>query len=1197
MLNLRKQTLVSSFSCLLKLLYPVANSRALRWTLGPAHEFLIALTLIANRRFDEAVGRLRSYITQRPKAYVARAVLAGVLLHQKKRWEEIQVLKALTQLRPRKARWYARLGDAFSVMARWDEAARAYRRANELRGGKKYWHYREGFALEMLGDVDGSMLAYERAISLDKTLGARQFGIGAFHQLFDRWPMAMEAYARTLEITGEKAPFELYYRAGYASERCMRWEEASRFYRIAVKANEPHAAWFSRLGLCCERLQYWEEAVSAYKRAADIDHANRALYLYRAGYVYARLHRYEEACVIFVKMAFDVELVRDETPNPTVTDIKDWSDIHTLRALAFSTYISEDWMRAAELLRELVERSSAHRHLDHYCLGVALYRLGRYEEATSAFVNSRTIRTHHGAPTGTYRTNVNVRRSTQFVEYMQNERLVDRWIVYESYHGRSISCNPFAIYLEAINDRRFDGFRHIWVVNDRSAIPEWMRLRRDTVFVTRESHLYVRYIATAKYIICNTSLPTYYIRREGQMYLNTWHGTPIKYIGRRVKNEFVGWRNISRNLLHATHVIVPNEHTCHALTSDHHISSLLTARIGATGYPRVDLTLAPSELMREQLRKELSLDPTKPTVLYAPTFRGRVGNAKTEEAIVENVLLELLEQSYNVLYRGHYFTSVSGEKSPAQICSIPSYIDTNVLLSVVDVLITDYSSIAIDFLPTKRPIIFYAYDLEQYEEERGLYFALDTLGVPVCRDLPSVIKEVANALKKGGKGDEGIRERALKSFCPLEDGNATKRAIDFFFFNSEEYLRPSDQDTRTRILIFPGQFQPHGITAALINLLTALDDSKYDITLIVEPNRISADADRIRQFERIPPNVRVLARTGGYAISLEERWAIDQFNKSNCLYSDAMEAVYTSALQREYCRLLGDVRFDVAIHYDGYGHLFTSLLGRIPERFETRKVIYQHNDMYEEWRTKYPSLAGTFFEYDRYDAIVSVSEKTMEVNRQRLACRFGLREDAFVYSENIIDPRTIIARAGESIESSVDYQLFGERGDTTLFLNVARLSPEKGQDRLIRAFYRIHQEFPRSMLVILGEGPQRSDLERLIADLHLEHSVRLLGHRMNPFQLMKMADCFVLSSRHEGQGLVLLESMILGVPTIATDLPCVRDVLKGGKGLIVPDSEDGLVDGMMSYLRGDVPTPTFDGDAYRAETLNRFHRVVLGERQ
>lgn len=143
----------------------------------------------------------------------------------------------------------------------------------------------------------------------------------------------------------------------------------------------------------------------------------------------------------------------------------------------------------------------------------------------------------------------------------------------------------------------------------------------------------------------------------------------------------------------------------------------------------------------------------------------------------------------------------------------------------------------------------------------------------------------------------------------------------------------------------------------------------------------------------------------------------------------------------------------------------------------------------------------------------------------------------------------------EKADEPVDHPHFARDGD--VILGVGRLVDQKGFPTLIRAFERLRKN--RDMkLVIVGDGPLRTQLEELIAELGLENHVDLPGFSDNPYKYMKQADVFVNSAKHEGFGNVIVEAMACGTPVVATDCPgAPNEILDGGEfGELVPVGDE-----------------------------------------
>lgn len=864
---------------------------------------------------------------------------------------------------------------------------------------------------------------------------------------------------------------------------------------------------------------------------------------------------------------------------------KDTSNANLRQRLGAIREECEDWNGAANAYEDAVARSNSHRPDWFYRLGFVLFRAGQVGRACQAFRETRLFRLPYGIDTEKYAKDPEEYRNMQYRESVDVLQVQRRTVLYESTHGAAIGGNPYAIFRHLLQHEDFSGWTHVWVMESGISVPRDLRSCPSVILVEHGSDLYQRYLATASHLINDSTFPYWFTRRESQKYLNTWHGTPLKTLGRsiRTQDEFHSHRNVQRNLLHATHLISPNAHTSDVLMNDFDVRGVCNAKLAETGYPRVDRTLNASSSSIASTRAELGLADDKPVVLYAPTWRGVFGQTELDLAQVRSDLAKLATLSCHLIFRGHPFSEHLLRGSNLPVTVVPQEIDTADVLAVTDILVTDYSSICFDFLPTRRPIFHYCYDLDEYAASRGLYFNSSEMPGSVYVEIDGLIDSIEHTLV-AGQSENAVNTAALNFFCPYDDGQATAKTVAFFFSDYDRDVVDRYHDTRPSLLFFAGHFNPNGINASFLNLIYALQETEqYKIAVAIEPNQIIKQPERLEKFNALPPETTVLNRAGRLVVNPEQKWVADRFRSRRWFPSDAMRETCDATYRDEFQRTFGDANVDVAIDFDGYNGLWTNIFG--PGASHTANLCWLHNDLYEEYCLKYPNLRTQFTVYSSFDSLISVSKHMAKINQNELAERFSLPPDKFGYCRNIIDASHVNDQAG----APLDDDLCSWLSDNYCFLSMGRLSPEKGQAKLIEAFARAHACNPNLRLVLLGEGPLRGSLEKQIAELGLTRSVYLAGMRSNPFPALKRCDCFVLPSNHEGQPMVLLEALALGKNILATDINGNRGALEDGRyGDLVDNSIDGLETGMLKAISGNLNPAEFSSVDYHNQVISEF---------
>jgi CDP-glycerol glycerophosphotransferase len=748
-------------------------------------------------------------------------------------------------------------------------------------------------------------------------------------------------------------------------------------------------------------------------------------------------------------------------------------------------------------------------------------------------------------------------------------RVKSKTVLYDSYHSKSMTGNPYAIFLALVNDPRFDGFEHIWILNNPSLIDGWRN--SNVKLVKRNSFRHAISLLSSKYLINNTTFASYVSKRDEQVYINTWHGTPIKTLGDDIAGSYGSGGNIARNILQVDYLVLPNRFTVDRILSSFNLSSIYPGKIIENGHPRIDLSFM-TEIEKKGLRNKLNIPDGKKVILYAPTYRGELDDLKAEEEQVKEILEELHAKhgsKYAVLYKGHYFDNLFFQLTGVH--SISGQQDTNELLGIVDVLVTDYSSIAFDFIPLERPIIYFSYDLDSYIRDRGLYFDLKEMPGSHCQSVASVLEEVEKIDQHMPRFGSVYKE-AREKYCRYDDGSVTSKVVNTVFFgetkNVNQYQVPSSG--KTKILLYGGGYLNNGVTSSLVSLLANIDYSKYSVTLISNSDTAGENFDRL--IRNISDDVSLF-----YISNTTLRLFQPIFGWLN-------PRVLSRLFSNEYYALFGEADFDVAIDYSGYGTYWASLMAFSNSE---KKCIYLHNDMKKEQEIR-PELCNYNFIFSLYkncfDKLITVSESGYHANCEN----FPALREKLTQVDNPIDAARVIRL---SAESDLVWRAHLDE-DKINFINIARYSTEKGQERLIDAFSQISEMYEDLHLYLVGHGDQYKSLEKQIIRLDLQEKITLTDNIENPFPLLSGCDCFVLSSYYEGQGLVLLESLVLGIPCISTDIPGPQSVLSEGKGLLVESSVEGLIQGMDMFMKKEVPQKEFNYNEYTKNAMSSFYDAI-----
>ena len=351
-------------------------------------------------------------------------------------------------------------------------------------------------------------------------------------------------------------------------------------------------------------------------------------------------------------------------------------------------------------------------------------------------------------------------------------------ILFETFMAKNYSDSPKYIY-EYIAQNHPE-YECVWAINDGAKIPYGAKT------VKRFSFQYAYYLAVSKYLVFNVRPPLWYRKREEQVFLETWHGTPLKRLvfdqeevtsaSPKYKQQFYRQRKDWDFLVSANPFSTKTFRSCF----------LYEGEMLEYGYPRNDILYWPNKYeIAQQLKEKLGIPKDKKTILYAPTWRDDQhygsGQYKFELALDLKLMKERLQDDYVVLLRTHHYISDHIDVSGLGdfVINLSSYDDISEIYLISDICITDYSSVFFDYANLKRPILFYTYDFDKYKNQlRGFYIDMNT---EVPGPLLYTSEQVVQAIEDIDEITEEYKERYdqfYDRFCCYDDGHASEHVAE-----------------------------------------------------------------------------------------------------------------------------------------------------------------------------------------------------------------------------------------------------------------------------------------------------------------------------------------------------------------------------------------------------------------------------------
>lgn len=776
-----------------------------------------------------------------------------------------------------------------------------------------------------------------------------------------------------------------------------------------------------------------------------------------------------------------------------------------------------------------------------------------------------------------------------------SEPINEEMILVESQQGRSANGNMFYVLKELLYNPNYKKYTVLFSAKKDTVSQVSSFLAKNGLSSTKIVEIgsldYIKALATAKYLFTDTAFPTYYIKKDGQILWNSWHGTPIKAMGRSSQSDNYKLGNIQKNLAFADYLSFPSRFAANHMISDYMLKNISKAELMFCGYPRNDAFFrSPSDALASLPQ----LSDKKRIYAYMPTWRsGELGD-KTGVASIE-----LLSHLYQFEQRLHDDELLLVNIHPLEAKEIdisgfdrieffPPDFEIYEVLNACDALVTDYSSVMFDFLTTRKPIVLFPFDKDLYASDRGLYPEYDALPFPEAKNA----SEVISLLRKEKPYDD---QGALKRFCPNERGDSTAKTLSHIILGEKNiHCEPMPDNGLPNVLIHAGNMAKNGITSSLIAFLETLDTSKRNYIVTFSSSQVRKNK---QSLDRIPASVSYMACMGKNNLTPQEKITQYLYSKRKISFKE-FETRLKEAYRIDLKRYYGDIPFSAVIQFNGYDFKKIFLFSQ----FDGTKAIFVHNNMEKEANLKGNARLDMLnYAYQKYDHVAIVSESL----RNSVQSISGNKAN-IVHVPNAFNCHRIQRMSTEPIAfdeetlSNVDLVKLDSMLNGHTIMSIGRFSPEKQHFLLLEAFETVWAKHPELNLVIVGGGTHTDLYQKtreFASSLKSCDNIALIKNMSNPYAALAKSSGLILPSSYESFGLVILEASALGIPAVSTDIEGPKAFMEANGGTLVENSLEGISRGLELLASRRVKPMNVNFEDYNAKALGGFEKIISEQYQ
>ncbi|MCU5746310.1 CDP-glycerol glycerophosphotransferase family protein [Staphylococcus sp. SQ8-PEA] len=510
------------------------------------------------------------------------------------------------------------------------------------------------------------------------------------------------------------------------------------------------------------------------------------------------------------------------------------------------------------------------------------------------------------------------------------------WFLLEAMHGSGVSGQIYYLLPEIQNVA--PGSK-IFIVSQNPKQDEAFLKKRGYTHFSIVEHLSVKYydlLATCEFLINDTTFYPFFNKRKEQKYFIIWHGTPLKKMGKDTQ-PIADLANVQRNFYMANQVILSNEYSKDVMAHACNLNAIYAGMMIVGPMPRNSVFY--SHKLREEVRDKLDLG-NKKVLCYMPTWRGHIGGVSDAQHI-ETMLMYLnrrLDDDTILFVKLHYLVRQQLKMNFEKIKYVPENYEIYEFLTATDGLITDYSSVMYDYLNMDKPVFLYAYDLEHYTNERGLYHSPAQYPFTLVKSLEALNTAIQQM-------DNQVSYQELKAEMVAHDNSNGAQELVQYMINGKtskninEYKVANNKDN---MAIYSDEQDKY----SLLKHLNRFNDVTQNVIYFFD-KRVYTDAE-YEALLQLPKGMMIYSTLGDINGNI-----VDRLVKKKSILKRLAQRRMTQLYNEEFDRLFGDVPLDWLVYYMNE----TDQVSEMVKYYKGQTAVWLSDDIVQNNRLKWEQLS------------------------------------------------------------------------------------------------------------------------------------------------------------------------------------------------------------------------------------------------